>query len=239
MPPPRIVELDDAAKSFRVVATTQLASGSRYASFTHCYGPDYKRIPKATRDTSHLNIPCLLCLNLTAMFVRWLSDSDSRTSGSSNSQADQQSHQDKVLRRDILPNGFCGIGDTSTTSSSSGLFTSFDRGPMTPDIFLFQPRADAPPPPCAVQRHHHRKTATVSIRYEPISMSVQALRDRLSTPDGVLWQSDCHAAHHDELGTTTLAEHGPHIVAREGELRPSGSMPVVKLWKPLLEYSTH
>lgn len=249
--PPRLVQLDDAAESFRVVPATELAPGTRYATFTHCYGPDDEGIKLLESTVRHLSsqqplsaLPqsyrdaCAVLGQLGLSHI-WIE----RLCVIQDNQADQQAHQDKLLRRDILSNGFCGIGDAGSGSSSSGLFTKLDRGPLAPDVFLFQPRADAPPSP-----HVLLKDITTdklrAFRCEPISESVQALRDRLLVSRMVYFGSqmlfwECHASHHDELGTTTTAEHGPDIVGREGELAPSGSMPVVKLWKPLLEYCTH
>ncbi|CAH0049023.1 unnamed protein product [Clonostachys solani] len=214
--PPRLVQLDDATESFRVVPAAELAPGTRYATLTHCYHPDDEGI-------------------------RLLESTIERLCVVQDNQADQQAHQDKVLRRDILSNGFCGIGDAGSTSSSSGLFTKFDRGPLAPDVFLFQPRADAPPSP-HVLLSDITKDKLRAFRYEPISKSVQALRDRLLVPRMVYFGGqmlfwECHAAHHDELGP--IPHLSPHIFGREGELAFNGSMPVVNLWKPLLEYSTH
>ncbi|CAI6089658.1 unnamed protein product [Clonostachys chloroleuca] len=249
--PPRLVQLDDAAESFRVVLATELAPSTRYATFTHCHDPDDDGIKLLESTMDHFSstqplstLPrsyrdaCAVVVQLGLSHI-WIE----RLCVVQDSQADQQAHQDKVLRRDILSKGFCGICDAGSTSSSSGLFTKFDRAPLAPGVFLFQPRADVPPSPHVLLKDIATEKLR-AFRYEPISESVQALRDRLLVPRMVYFGSqmlfwECHAAHNDELANTTAAEHGILIVGREGELAPNASTPAVKLWKPLLEYSTH
>jgi hypothetical protein len=246
--PPRLVELDDATKSFRVVAATQLALGTPYATFTHCYAPDDEGIkllestverfssqqPLSALSQSYRDA-CAVVVQLGLSHI-WIE----RLCVIQDDQADQQAHQDKVLRRDILSNGFCGIGDAGSTSSSSGLFTNFDRGRLAPDVFLFQPRADAPPSPHVLFRDITTDKLR-AFRYEPITKSVKALRDRLLVPRMVYFGSqmlfwECHAAHYNEFGHIPMLQRAPVIFGGEGELAGSGGVPVVKLWKPLLEY---
>jgi hypothetical protein len=230
--PPRLLQLEPAAETFRVVHATEVEPGTRYVTLSHCCCDDDDGLPGLDKSTlQQLSMSTPQPLSILPLTLREACTVVVARLGLRHLWVDRlciprddlgPSGFARVARRDVFRNAFLNIA----ASGTSGLFVKRDPALVAPTVFDFPVSAGATVP--------HRSSLemfrgwTRAFRDDPLSRSATALQERLLAPrvvhfggKMVFWE--CHGA--------TCAEIHPHGVLNQ-TLTPSG--PEARPWKTLL-----
>ncbi|CAI6089423.1 unnamed protein product, partial [Clonostachys chloroleuca] len=221
--PDHLLELDIDTRTFRLVAAAEIQAGTRYCTLTYAYQVDDTEVtPSTIRQLQPLSI--LPQTYQDAFIVVEMLDSKLSL------------EQLTIKNRDIFLNSFCGIGATSATSPSSGLFAQREPQNIVPGLVDFPLDASGTK---SVLKFDYRTPQVESFSDEPMVEKSHTMQERLLTPRMMHFAStqvywECYGALNSELNPYGIVLRPNTRLGREGE-KTAGGRTLLSMWKPLLE----
>ncbi|CAI6101077.1 unnamed protein product [Clonostachys chloroleuca] len=245
--PPYLLRLSGTSESFRLVEAKEVDVGTRYVTLTHCYpynneslgisslvreGLLFQQPLSALPQTYRDAFTIVSQLGLKHLWIDQLCVLQ-------DDQTDLSMYEDKMIRRKILSNSFCGISAAWSMSPSSGLFVNRDPDLLRPFAFPFPIDSNNTLVPFKFAYAERDEGNIKRFEMEPLHQSARATHDRLLVPRMLHFTSrmvywECHGMQCDEFGPISKDANYSCDVGTEGEMACDGKS-VSKLWKPLIE----
>ncbi|VUC20784.1 unnamed protein product [Clonostachys rosea] len=235
--PDHLLELDINTRTFRLVAAAEIQAGTRYCTFTYVYQVDDAEItPSSIQQFQPLSIlpqtyqDAFIVVEMLGLKHLWIGHlcltQDSQLS----------LEQLTIKNRDILLNSFCGIGATSATSPSFGLFAQREPQNIVPGLVDFPLNASGNK---FVLKFDHQTPKVESLSDEIMLEKPHTTQECLLTSRMIHFAStqvywECYGALNSELNPHGMILRPNTRLGKEGE-KTAGGWIILPMWKPLLE----
>uniref|UniRef100_A0A8H7N0N2 Heterokaryon incompatibility domain-containing protein n=1 Tax=Bionectria ochroleuca TaxID=29856 RepID=A0A8H7N0N2_BIOOC len=244
--PDRLLQLDRASESFRLINKRELEPSVRYVTLTHCYNIDNQSLQLTQSTLEQLSssqplstLPlayrdAFSVISRLGLSYLWID----RLCVFQTDRTEPSRATDNNQLRDIFSNAFLGIATTGSTSPSSGLFATHHRRLITPTV-LHIPVDDKGTMVPYMAKSEQQGEKVIDFWDEPLSKSAQAMNQRLLTPrmlhfgrSLIYWE--CHSAICDETHPKGRLNFPDFYFGLEGEKTQTGQE-LQTIWKPLLD----